>query len=70
MFVLFLLSCRPKLVLDDSPAALDSVETAVDSVPCTLSTWYSDADGDGHGDLASAVDACEATPDQVVWVSG
>ena len=34
MLILFALSCRPKLVIDDSPAAPDSAETAVDSVPC------------------------------------
>ncbi len=40
-------------------------DTTIDEDPTDPSTWYADTDGDGYGDPASSVEACDAPSDHV-----
>ena len=43
---------------DDCDGLTDDADTSVDTT--TGSTWYTDADGDGYGNVVSASEACDA----------
>jgi hypothetical protein len=43
----------------------DDCDTTVDEDAIDVGTWHADADGDGYGDPATAVSACEGGPDEV-----
>lgn len=53
-------TCAPEAGVCDS----DTSDTG-----CSLTSWYSDADGDGFGDPATAVEACDG-PEGMVRVGG
>ncbi len=55
------------LALDDTapPAPDDTSADTAEGSGCAASTWFPDADGDGHGDAGSPVESCDEPANHV-----
>jgi hypothetical protein len=61
--LLFALACTS--AAPDGPKGTDE-EPVTDSAACSATTTYADADGDGFGDPATGISACDAPTDRTL----